>query len=319
MADKTPPTPSPRPSLARRCVRAGLTYLVGPYVAVLLLATTFQRALIYHPGRDESLNARSSSSASLAIEPLAVKSEDAVELHGWHVARPSEAVDPDGLSDRANGRPVFLYFCGNAGNRAHRLEDFKILTNLGADVVCFDYRGYGDNAGSPAEALLAADAHAIWDFLVGQLGLDPARLVIFGESLGGGVATRLAAELSARGTPAAGLILRSTFNRLTDAAAFHFPWLPVHWLMIDRFPSQDRIGQVVCPILILHGKRDTVVPFELGNQLFAAAPEQSATGIAKRLIPLETADHNDVLFAEPETFRRGVAEFLVAIARHAGR
>ena len=197
-----------------------------------------------------------------------------------------------------------------AGNRAYRVDEFDLFTELKADVICFDYRGFGDNVGKPSEAAFAADAQAIWWYMTEALHIDPRRIVIFGESLGGGVATRLASELSAAGTPPAGLVLRSTFTRLTDTAAWHYPWLPVRWLMLDRYASVECIGEVTCPIVIFHGRRDRIVPFEEAEQLLAAAREKSSRGIPCRLVALETADHNDVLSAERGAFRGGMQEFL---------
>jgi fermentation-respiration switch protein FrsA (DUF1100 family) len=210
----------------------------------------------------------------------------------------------------SHDRPLILYFCGNAANRRYRVEEFEIFASLGADTICFDYRGYGDNTGNPSESAFAADAQAIWKYLMEQRQVDPQRVILFGESLGGGVATRLASELSAAGTPPAGLVLRSTFTRLTDVAAWHMPWWPVRWLMLDRYPSIERIGQVAAPILIFHGRRDTIIPFTFGEQLFAAAPETSSSGIPPRFIALETADHNDILLAERNAFQTGMKDFL---------
>jgi fermentation-respiration switch protein FrsA (DUF1100 family) len=234
-----------------------------------------------------------------------------VRLNGWHIL--SEAEISRQAEERlrlADGRPLILYFCGNAANRRYRSGEFEIFAGLGADVICFDYRGYGDNAGSPSEEAFAADARAVWKFVTEDRQIDPRRVILFGESLGGGVATRLAAELCVAGTPPGGLVLRSTFTRLTDAAAWHMPWLPVRWLMLDRYPSVERIGAVSVPILIIHGRRDAIVPFAFGEQLFDAAPEKSLSGIPKRFIALETADHNDILLAERNAFQLGMQDFL---------
>jgi hypothetical protein len=203
-----------------------------------------------------------------------------------------------------------LYFPGNAGNRAYRELELRLLTDAGADAILFDYRGYGDSPGEPSEEGLARDARAVWRFATETNKIEPRRLVLFGESLGGGVAVRLASDLSEQHTPPAGLILRSTFSSLTDAAAHHFPWLPVRWVLIDRFPSERRIRDVTCPILQLHGRRDTIVPFRLGQKLFAAAPEKSASGIAKRFVELPNANHNDVIETSHGEVLAAVRDFL---------
>ena len=302
--------------MRRRVARALFVFFVVPYLALILLAAIFQRSLIYHPGRDASLNVTPGHMHGAHTEPVSFKTADSLDLHGWSISRQNLDADDGSQRNRTNGKPVFLYFCGNSGNRAHRFEEFMLLTGLDADVVCFDYRGFGDNDGSPSEEALATDARAIWQFLVRERHVDPKQIIIFGESLGGGVATRLACDMSVLGSPPAGLVLRSTFSRLTDTAAWHFPWLPVRLLMIDRYPSVERIAKVTCPILVIHGQRDTIVPFEMGERLFAAAPESSSQGFAKRLLPLKTADHNDVMYTEPDAVRRAIEELVDKISPH---
>ena len=105
-------------------------------------------------------------------------------------------------------------------------------------------------------------------------------------------------------------MLRSTFNTLTAAATLHFPWLPVNWLLRDRFESQQRIGRVICPVLSLHGERDTIVPLELGKSLFDAAPAQSERGLRKEFVPLREADHNDVVQSAGPDLARALRAFL---------
>ena len=132
-----------------------------------------------------------------------------------------------------------------------------------------------------------------------------------------GVAIRLAAEVCRAGTPPAGLCACSTFSSLEDAAAWHFPWLPTRWLLLDRFPSAERVTQVTCPILLLHGRRDTTVPYDLGRKLFEACPAESADGIPKRLVDLPQADHNDILYTEAPVLRRAIQEFVREVTRPA--
>ena len=133
------------------------------------------------------------------------------------------------------------------------------------------------------------------------------------EKLWASAAIGLASELPRKKTPPAGLILRSTFRSLADAGAYHFPWLPVRWLLIDRFPSVQCIRDVTCPLLQFHGRRDTIIPLRLGKQLFAAAPEKSASEVAKQFVELPNADHNDVLETSGTDVSKAVRKFLPVV------
>ena len=265
-----------------------------------------QRSMIYIPYPAKTLPAQVAALTPGRVHDVVTRTEDDLELRGWLILAPGQlAKTADELQEQlAKGRPVVLYFGGNAANRSYRLTDVEALNQAGADVLIFDSRGYGDSPGEPTEEGLARDSRAIWTFATETLEIEPSRIMLFGESLGGGVAVRLAQELSQKQTPLGGLILRSTFSSLVDAAAYHFPYIPVSWLLIDRYPSLQRIRDVSCPLLQFHGTRDTIVPFTLGQKLFAAAPDKAANGQPKRFVELPRSDHNDVM----ETSRREVID-----------
>ena len=317
--DLLPPTSAPlRTSWLLSPWKRWLFILTVPTLGTLLMFVTFQRSLIYHPFAVKSLPAQHAGLGTGRTLDVTTRTEDGFDLRGWLILAKGHLAMTDKESDAqlAEGRPVVLYFGGNAANRSYRKLEMEVLADVGADVLIFDYRGYGDSPGKPTEEGLARDARAVWRFATESKKIEPRRIVLFGESLGGGVAVRLAEELSQRKTPPAGLILRSTFSSLTDAAAHHFSWLPVRWMLIDRFPSDQRIREVTCPLLQFHGRRDTIVPFRLGQKLFAAAPDKSASGIAKRLVELTIADHNDVLETSRREVSQAIAEFLpIAVPR----
>ena len=287
----------------RRALRIALSLMIAFLFCVAMLAF-FQRSLIYLPSRDPRIEPQDSGLPNGQVHTITVTTEDGLELRGWHVLPHGVTAGGQEECDQALAleQPVIIYFSGNAGNRVYRAMDFELFTQLGCHVFVFDYRGYGDNPGSPSEELLAADAHAIWKYAVKTRGLAADRLFLFGESLGGGVAVRLAAELCQSGTPPGGLLLRATFSSLVDVAAYHYRWLPVRILMVDRFPSAERISSVSCPILHIHGIRDRIVPIRFGHELFAAAPEESSGGMAKRFVELPLAGHNDILYVADQEF-----------------
>lgn len=281
----------------RRRVVRWIGLLILAYGVVLLVMMFLQRSLMYPAVQSGPLPAPPGTTGQDVVATTA----DGLTLHGWTFFDPAD-------DDAA--RPVVIFLHGNGGNRGHRLRDVEMLARNGADVVLFDYRGYAENAGSPSEAGLAEDARAIWSFVTETLHIPPEQIVLYGESLGGGVAVKIAAELSREGAPPGGLILRSSFSSMDAAAAGHYPWLPVRLVLYDRYDSVGVIDEVTCPILVLHGDADRVVPLELGRRLFAAAPDHSAAGIPKQFVLLPGAGHNDVLLTAEAEMSEAIAQFL---------
>jgi fermentation-respiration switch protein FrsA (DUF1100 family) len=196
---------------------------------------------------------------------VVLETEDGIRLGAWYFPA---------------GRTAVLVCSGNGGDRSMRAPLAAALNRLGYSVLLFDYRGYGGNPGSPTEDGLAADAWAARAWLAAQPDVD--RIVYFGESLGAAVAIGLAMQ-----QPPAGLALRSPFTSLADVAAVHYPWLPARRLLLDRYPSIDRIALVSAPLLVIAGDRDEIVPESLSRRLFDAAGEP------KRYVVIRGAGHND--------------------------
>ncbi|HWB13164.1 MAG TPA: alpha/beta hydrolase [Pirellulales bacterium] len=218
------------------------------------------------------------------VERVRFRSWDGTALHGWYFSHP----DP---------RAVVLFACGNAGNisyRADRLAQFCRRQRVA--LMAFDYRGYGLSEGKPTERGVLMDARAARNWLAQRSGIRPAEIVLLGESLGGGVMVDLASR-----DGAGGLILERTFTSLPEVGAFHYPFLPVHWLMRNRLDSLKKIADYHGPLLICHGDVDEIIPYELGQRLYEAANEP------KRFVTLRGVGHNDAL---PRAWDDAVDEFL---------
>src|SRR3954469_21470646 len=217
-----------------------------------------QRRLIYFPSPGPVPHV-------LGARDVVLETEDGIRLATWYFPA---------------GRPAVLVCNGNGGDRSMRAPLTAALNRLGYSALLFDYRGYGGNPGSPTEDGLAADARAARAWLDAQPDVD--RIAYFGESLGAAVAIGLAMQ-----RPPVALILRSPFTSLPDVAAVHYPWLPARRLLLDRYPSIDRIASLSAPLLVIAGDRDDIVPASLSRRLFDAAVEP------KRYVVIRGAGHND--------------------------
>jgi len=237
---------------------AAFLYLVT--VAYLYLV---QRHVVFQPG---GVLARPTDLGLPGVEVLSLPMADGTMLAAWHV--PAKA-----------GRPTLLYFHGNGGNVSIRAERFRDLIEAGFGLLAPSYRGSPGSGGSPSEAALIADGLALFDWLEARAD----GIVLYGESLGTGVAVAVAAERDARG-----LVLEAPYTATLDVAAETYPWVPVALLMKDPFPSRERIGRVEEPVLIVHGEVDPVIPVEHGRRLFSLANEP------KRLLIVEGAGHGDL-------------------------
>lgn len=306
----------PRKSRVNSARRFLLRMLIA-YLMSISLIVAFQRSLIYPARPCEPLEA-AKSGLPQAVLDVTVKTDDGLDLHGWLAlaGTSSHSAPIDVAQTLVDGRPVVLYFPGNGGNRSMRRAQIAVLGSIKAHVILVDYRGYADNPGKPNEKNFARDARSIWNYLTGELGVPPHRIVIYGESLGGGSAVRLASELCQEQIYPGGLIIQSTFCSLVATAQYHFQFLPVSWLLVDRFPSDLKIPYVACPIMQIHGQHDSIVPFPIGQKLFDAAPATSSNGVPKKQCVMPNTDHNDVYSNGPD-FKgmiRELKQFLETVA-----
>jgi len=284
----SPATPAPRGW--RRVLRPVGLYAVVPYLAVTLIFAAFQRQLMYRPTTAASLCA-----ADIGLDPERVRdvelpTPEGDTLRGWLVKSSEETA---GLA------PLVVYFPGNASHRLGRIDDLREVADCGFDVLIFDYRGYGDSSGAPSERKLSGDARRVWEFAK-KLQPDERRIVLFGESLGGAVLLSLWAQSDLPAPRPAAVILNDTFTSMADTVAWHYPLFPFQFLLLDRWPSLERIPRVPSPITIFHGTADEFVPVHQGRTLASAAADA-------RFVEIPGGQHNDIplqrLRAELEQLR----------------
>jgi fermentation-respiration switch protein FrsA (DUF1100 family) len=236
---------------------------VAVYAAILALLYLTQRRMMYVPDRSRIAPALAGFTKAEAQE---IRTQDGETLVAWY-------------AEPAPGKPVILYFHGNAGQLANRAQRFDRLTEDGTGLLALSYRGYGGSTGSPSENALVSDARLAYERLRSS-GIAPERIVLIGESLGTGVAVALAAEVKI-----AALVLEAPFSSTVDVAADIYWMFPVRLLMKDQFRSDLRISGVKAPLLVIHGTADRVIPLRFGERIYAMAHEP------KTFVRAENAGH----------------------------
>jgi len=256
-----------------------MLYALLGYGALVALLYVTQRAIQYFPERFRTTPA---AAGLPQAEEVVLDTADGERVLVWHVP------------PRGN-KPVFLYFHGNGGSLRMRVDRFRDLTADGSGLVALSYRGYGGSSGAPTEAGLAADALAAYAFTTARYPAE--HIVLWGESLGSGVAVALAAEM-----PVGWLILQSPFTSAADVGAQGYWFVPVRLLMKDQFHSDLRIGKVTAPVLVLHGERDDVVPIALAERLY------SLINAPKRFVRFAQIGHNDFGMQAVEAAKQFIGE-----------
>lgn len=246
-----------------------LSWLLGialaGYVAALAFLYVTQRHMLYLPPQ---IVRTAPAAAGFPAEEHVLDTADGEKVIVWHV--PAQA-----------GKRLILYFHGNGDVLALRVPRLRALFADGTGLVALSYRGYAGSTGSPTEAGLFADAAAAYDFAAARYA--PDRIVVWGFSLGTGPAVAVAAD-----RPIGKLILEAPYTSTADVAASVLPFMPVRLLMKDQFRSDERIGKVTVPLLVMHGERDPGISIRFGERLYALANEP------KRFVRFPLGGHDDL-------------------------
>lgn len=265
-----------------------LLVVAAGYGLIVAIVYFMQGRMLYLPDVPGRALTNTPTDIGLDYRDVSIETTDGVALHGWFIP--------------GHSSEVLLFFHGNAGNISHRLASIKQFQDLGLSVLIVDYRGYGQSEGRITEKGIYRDADAAWLYLTGTRGISASNIVIFGRSLGGSVASRLAAQHR----PLA-LIVESSFTSVPDIAQDLYPWLPARWLSRLRHATRDYVADVRCPILVIHSRDDEIIPFHHGEAIFAAANEP------KTLLPLR-GTHNDAFLYDERTYTDGLRMFLTGLS-----
>lgn len=218
------------------------------YLSILFIIFLTQRKLIYHPNvnnyLDENLNHK--------IEKVLITTKDGITLRSW-------------FHKKKDVKDTLLFFHGNAGNLKNRIYKLNHLSKLEINYLIVSYRGFDGNKGNPNEKGIYIDAKAAVEWLKLQ-NINESNILLYGESLGTAVAVEIGKNKIFKG-----IILESPFTSMTDVAKIHYPYFPVKYLLKDKFDTINKIKKINFPILVMHGKKDTIVPFFMGKKVYESA------------------------------------------------
>lgn len=226
----------------------------------------------------------------LEYEDLYIEVESNEKINAWYLSCKDSIEIPD--------RKVVLFCHGNAGNISHRMETVEYILGLDADILLFDYRGYGKSEGTPGEAEIYQDALACYNWLINKKRYTSDRIIIFGRSLGGTVAIDLAGKVLC-----GGLIVESSFTSAKAIAKVMSPIFPIGLVLKYNLNSIDKISEINCPILITHSPEDDIIPYKMGEELFNAANG------TKKFVKLK-GGHNETSYFNSKSYRNALFEMI---------
>jgi hypothetical protein len=259
--------------------------LIGlPLISLLLTGCSVDEKFIFFPSAEIEATPKN---FGVDYEDVYFTTADGVRLNGWLALKPG-------------AQTTLLWFHGNGGNISHRARGLKPLRDkLDANVFMIDYRGYGRSEGAVSEKGTYEDAEAAFSYLTGRGDIDAKRIVLFGQSLGSAVAANLAGRHECLA-----VILEAPFASIPDMAKAIYPWLPVGALIRTRYDVIEKVKKIRAPLLVVHGDRDDIVPFEQGRRVFDAA-----TG-PKEFHALGGAHHNDTFEAGGDAYFNVMKDFI---------
>ena len=221
------------------------------YLVITFVLFFFQRNLLYYP----AINNYSGEKLNVSVEKVKIKTEDNIELLSWYHKKNS------------GDYKTILFLHGNAGTLENRIYKINHFKNMNVNFLIIAWRGFSGNKGKPTEKGLYEDAKSALRWLANK-GVKEESIIIYGESLGTGVATEIAQNKNF-----AGVILESPFTSMVDAGKIHYPFFPIKLLLKDKYESDKKIKNIKSPILIMHGKVDKLVPFWMGEKMYELANE----------------------------------------------
>ena len=228
-----------------------LSSIILAYIIIVLFTYLYQRKLLYHP----SENNYTGDEIQFDYKEVFIEVDKDVKLKSWFLEK-----------DLKKNKTI-LYFHGNAGDLTNRVHKLNELNKLDVNILIISWRGFSGNPGKPTEKNLYNDARKSVEWL-NETGVTNKNIILYGESLGTGVATELGQNNSF-----SGIVLESPFTSIADAAKIYYPYLPVNLLLKDRYDTIKKIKNIKIPVLIMHGKKDNIVPFFMGEKLYQMANE----------------------------------------------
>ena len=226
-----------------------LSFLIIAYIVLIIFIYFYQRNLLYHPSENNYQNDK----IQFNYDEIFIKVNDEIQLKSWIIKKDFKKLK------------TLVIFHGNAGHLSNRIYKLNELYKLDINVLLISWRGFSGNKGSPTENNLYTDAKASIRWLNEQ-GVNNNQIILYGESLGTGVAVEVGKENNFNS-----IILESPFTSIENSAKIYYPYLPVRLLLKDRYDSINKIKMINTPILIMHGKKDDIVPFSMGKELFEKA------------------------------------------------